>query len=70
MTITKIDYHEGNTSKFYTIRALFNGIKLNLTHDINTGKTIVHEWYRLTAEQLNAVIAETQSYIKKNMICT
>ncbi|MGN0106712.1 MAG: hypothetical protein ACI4A5_03310 [Hominilimicola sp.] len=64
MTITKINYHEGNENKFYTIKGVFNGIKLNLTHDINTGKTIVHDWYKLTGKQLNAVIAETQNYIK------
>lgn len=69
LTINNINYHEGNTSKFYTVKAVFNGIKLNLTHDINANKTIVHEWYKLTTEQLNAVIEKTQSYLKNNMVC-
>lgn len=69
LSINKIDYHEGNENKFYTIKAIFNGIKIKLTHDINTGKTVVHEWYRLTPVQLKVVIKKTQSYLKNNMVC-
>lgn len=69
LSINKIKYHEGNENKFYTIKAVFKGIKLNITHDINTGKSVIHEWYKLTTEELNAVIEKTQSYLKNNMVC-
>lgn len=69
MTIIKINYHEGTTSRFYTIKAVFNGVKLNITHDINTDKSIIHEWYKLTTGELNDVIENIQSYLKNNLIC-
>lgn len=64
--ITKFKRHTGNNSDYYTIKVIYKGIKLNITYDICEKSIIIHEWYKLTKEQLLEVQVRINTYIKNN----
>ena len=64
--INKSKHHKGNDSDYYTIKAVCEKNKLNITYDTMTDKVVIHEWYRLTKEQRNIVIRKVKDYIKNN----
>lgn len=65
-TVNKFRRHTGNDSDYYTIKAIYKGIKLNITYDIHKKSIVVHEWYKLTEEQLLDVEEKINVYIKNN----
>lgn len=65
-TVTKFRRHTGNDSDYYTIKVIYKGIKLNITYDIHKKSIVVHEWYKLTEEQLLDVQEKIDVYIKNN----
>ena len=65
-TVTKLKRHTGNISDYYAIKIIYKGIKLNATYNIYKKSTVVHEWYKLTGEQLSDVQDKINTYIKNN----
>lgn len=64
LTITKSNLHTGNQSKFYTAKASYNDIILNITYDCKSQNIIIHEWYKLNENQIAEVIAELKKYFE------
>ena len=62
--ISKSNLHTGNQSNFYTAKASYNDIILNITYDCNSQNIIIHEWYKLSKNQIAEVTAELKNYFK------
>lgn len=64
LIITKSNLHIGNKSRFYTAKAMYNNIKLNITYDCKSQDIIIHDWYNLSENQIAKVIAELKKYFE------
>lgn len=64
LIITKSYLHTGNQSKFYTAKASYNDIILNITYDCNSQNIIIHEWYKLSKNQIIEVTEELKKYFE------
>ena len=62
--ITKSNLHIGNQSKFYTAKARYNDMILNITYDCNSQDIIIHEWYKLSKNQIIEVTEELKKYFE------
>lgn len=62
--ITKSNLHVGNQSRFYTAKASYNDMILNITYDCNSQDIIIHEWYKLSKNQIIEVAEELKKYFE------
>lgn len=62
--ITKSNLHIGNQSKFYTAKARYNDMILNITYDCNSQDIIIHEWYKLSKNQIIEVTEELKNILR------
>ena len=64
LIITKSNLHIGNQSRFYTAKARYNDIILNITYDCNSQDILIHEWYKLSKNQIIEIAEELKKYFE------
>ena len=55
VTLDKVVYHQGMTTKFYTAFFLYAGKRINVTYNCVADNLIIHEWYKLPEVVLKEV---------------
>jgi hypothetical protein len=61
-TLENVEHFSGNVSEIYTCKLIYKGEELNITYDCKKNNLIVHEWYKLTKEELNSITEELANH--------
>lgn len=62
--LERVEHFKGNVENFYTARLMRSKKTFNITYDCNQSNLIIHEWYKLSKDELNEITQELTEYFE------
>lgn len=61
-TLEKVEHFKGSVNDIYTAKLIYQNRKFNITYDCKENNLIIHEWYKLTKDEINNITNELTNY--------
>lgn len=61
-TLEKVKHFKGNVYDIYIAKLVYQNRKFNVTYNYKENNLIIHEWYKLTKDEVNNITNELTNY--------